>query len=86
MNQNIYTPGQMRILKQAATIMESAMKTYDVTLRNPDNTRDYLRNKLHAYEHEVFAALWLNNRHQVIDFQVMFQGTVDGAAVYPVKW
>ena len=35
------------------------------------------------HEREVFYAIWLNNQHQVIKHGVLFQGTVDGAAVYP---
>jgi DNA repair protein RadC len=31
----------------------------------------------------VFCALWLNNRHAVIEFDVLFQGTVDGTSVHP---
>ena len=34
-------------------------------------------------EHEIFAVLFLDNRHQVIDYQEMFRGTVDGTSVYP---
>ena len=32
---------------------------------------------------EVFAVLFLDNKHRVIGFEKMFYGTVDGAAVYP---
>ena len=31
----------------------------------------------------IFALLFLDNRHQVIDYQEMFRGTVDGTSVYP---
>lgn len=83
MNQDIYTAGELRIIKQANTIMERKMRGYDVTLRAPDQTRRYLRNKIGDLPHEVFGALWLNNRHQVIEFEELFKGTIDGAAVYP---
>ena len=33
--------------------------------------------------HEVFGALFLDNRHRVIQVAEMFQGTIDGASVHP---
>ncbi|WP_419606150.1 JAB domain-containing protein, partial [Thiolapillus sp.] len=32
---------------------------------------------------EVFACLFLDNRHRIIAFEELFQGTIDGASVYP---
>ena len=32
---------------------------------------------------EVFAVLWLNNRHHMLAFDEMFYGTIDGASVHP---
>jgi DNA repair protein RadC len=34
-------------------------------------------------EHEVFACLFLDNRHRVIEYQELFRGTIDGASVHP---
>ena len=36
-----------------------------------------------SFEHEVFYALWLDSKHQVLKAQELFRGTVDGASVYP---
>ena len=52
-------------------------------LKNPGMSRDYLQSRLARYEHEVFAALLLDNRHRVIAFTEMFSGTIDGASVHP---
>ena len=52
-------------------------------LSNPNDTKDFLLAQLHAYPHEVFACLFLDNRHQIISFDEMFSGTIDGASVYP---
>jgi DNA repair protein RadC len=52
-------------------------------ISNPRPTRDYLRLHLAPHEHEVFAILFLDNRHRVIEFVPLFRGTVDGASVYP---
>jgi len=52
-------------------------------LENPQSTKNYLSSQLRAYKHEVFAALFLDNRHRVIQFEELFSGTIDGASVYP---
>ncbi len=52
-------------------------------LVNPQATRDYLMARLRNHPQEVFACLFLDNRHRVISFDEMFYGTIDGASVYP---
>jgi DNA repair protein RadC len=52
-------------------------------LDNPDATRRYLLSRLRHLGHEVFACLFLDNRHRVIAFEELFQGTIDGASVHP---
>ncbi len=46
-------------------------------------TRDYLRARFKSCESEVFRCLFLNNQHHVMEFEELFRGTIDGAAVYP---
>ena len=45
--------------------------------------RDSLDNKLAGFEHEVFAVLFLDTRHRLIEYREMFHGTIDSASVYP---
>lgn len=52
-------------------------------LENPESTKNYLASQLRHYTHEVFAGLFLDNRHRVIKFEELFTGTIDGASVYP---
>lgn len=46
-------------------------------------TKQYLHAKLHDYTHEVFACLFLDNRHRLIKFTELFQGTINQAVVHP---
>ena len=39
--------------------------------------------RLRGAHAEVFAVLFLDTRHRVIAFEVLFRGTVDGASVHP---
>jgi len=53
------------------------------SLTSSKDTKDYLKLKLGTLQREVFAVLFLTNQHSVIAYEEMFQGTLDGAAVYP---
>ena len=52
-------------------------------ITSPAHTSRYVVSRLRGRANEVFAALFLDNRHQVIAFEELFQGTVDGASVHP---
>jgi len=52
-------------------------------ITSPHDTRQFLKSQLRDRSYEVFAAIFLDNRHQVIKFEELFRGTIDGASVYP---
>lgn len=53
------------------------------TVSSPEDTKTFLQLRIGHLEHEVFAVLWLDNRHRVIAFEELFRGTIDGASVHP---
>ena len=52
-------------------------------LQNPRDTQNYLIAHLRDLPYEVFACLFLDNQHRVIEFEILFQGTINGASVHP---
>ncbi len=52
-------------------------------LTNPEDTRNYLMAELSGRAYEVFACLFLDNKHRLIKFEELFFGTIDAASVYP---
>jgi len=50
---------------------------------SPGAVRDYLRLQLGAREHEVFAVLFLDAQHRLLQFDEMFRGTLTQTSVYP---
>ena len=71
-----------KIIRRALKILESRM-TYETDFfTNPNDTKNYLRLKLGGNEREVFAVLYLSNRNQLISYEELFFGTVDGASVH----
>jgi DNA repair protein RadC len=52
-------------------------------LTDPAACGTYLRARLRGYAYEVFAGLFLDNRHRPIAFEELFRGSIHGASVYP---
>ncbi|UCE89802.1 MAG: DNA repair protein RadC [Pseudomonadota bacterium] len=52
-------------------------------LTDPGATRAFLTAQLRDHTYEVFACVFLDNRHQVIRFEQLFRGTINGTSVYP---
>ncbi|MCP5152433.1 MAG: DNA repair protein RadC [Chromatiales bacterium] len=52
-------------------------------LASPPDTRAFLQLHLGGRKAEVFGLVYLDNRHRVIAVEELFNGTIDGASVYP---
>lgn len=52
-------------------------------LSNPSDTKQFLKSQLAHQQREVFACLYLDNKHQIIAFEELFFGTIDSASVHP---
>lgn len=52
-------------------------------LTDPRACANYLRARIGGFPYEVFAVLFLDNRHRVLACEEMFRGTIDGASVHP---
>lgn len=52
-------------------------------LCNPEDAGTFLRAQLQDRDREYFAALFLDNANQVIQYEELFVGTVNQCAVYP---
>jgi len=56
---------------------------HNQAITNPADTERYLSARLRDYPYEVFACLFLDTRHRVINYEELFRGTIDGASVHP---
>jgi DNA repair protein RadC len=70
------------VLEMSRRHLESSI-TRGEAFTNANHTMNYLKQRLRAYPHEVFACLFLDNQHRMIAFEELFRGTIDGASVYP---
>ena len=48
-----------------------------------DAAQQALQTLLQDREHELFAALFMDNQHRIITYEELFRGTLDSASVYP---
>lgn len=55
----------------------------DSALESPQVVRDYLKSLLRHEPHEAFGCLFLDSRHRMLAFEVLFRGSIDSASVYP---
>ncbi|MGF1750883.1 MULTISPECIES: RadC family protein [Vibrio] len=52
-------------------------------LQSAEHTKQYLTSMLRDRQREAFYVLFLDNQHRVIADEVMFEGTINAASVYP---
>ena len=52
-------------------------------LESPDAVKSLVALEMRDLEHEIFACLFLDNRHRLISYEALFRGTIDSASVYP---
>lgn len=71
------------IIKLAINILDAQLRTKGDAMTSPEAVRSYLRLQMETEENEVFAVMYLDTQHRLLEFVKMFQGTIDGATVYP---
>lgn len=71
-----------QIIELASSILESSLIRGEA-FTDPMCASDYAQLKIGSLEHEVFAVMFLDNRHRLIAFEEMFRGSINGASVHP---
>ena len=72
------------IIEMATAILSTSLKrSQSDPLSNPATVRAYLKLKLARQRSEMFAVMFLDNRHRMIAFESLFRGTIHGASVHP---
>jgi DNA repair protein RadC len=71
-----------QVVQQALEWLECEVREAPA-LESPAAVRDYLRLKLGDRPHEVFAVMFLDSQHRVIDTVELFRGTLTQTSVYP---
>ena len=80
----LFTQDEKKSLALAADILKSKLtdrKSWELT--SPEMVRFFCKCSLASREREVFAIIFLDNKHRVLGTEELFYGTIDSAAVYP---
>lgn len=70
------------VLDAAERLLEQRL-VRDASLTHPQDAARYLRMRLAKYPYEVFACVFLDNRHRVLAVEELFRGSVAGCSVHP---
>lgn len=70
------------VIEMSRRYFTEQAKVVDV-LSSPELVKNFLKCRLGDEINEVFAIVYLDNRHRVLKYEALFTGTVDGAAIYP---
>lgn len=79
----IYSDYSNQLINEAIQCLEKRMKRISLSLSSTKEVSDYLRLQLADEKNEVFAVLFLANRYGLIQFEKLFQGTINEATIYP---
>ena len=79
-------PAKVALLQAAMELGKRCMEEdlrRQGAINDVESCRQFLMMKMRDHRREVFSVLFLDTRHQVIQFEELFFGTLDGASVHP---
>lgn len=78
-----YRAAQPDEIIEAARVVAGERMRRGAELTDPAASGRFFQDKLAGLEREVFAAVFLDTRHRLIEYVELFHGTIDGAEVHP---
>ncbi len=79
-------PARLALFKGALEVGKRYLDQHYIReepLREPCDVGPLFMSRLRPHPCEVFAALFLDNRHRIITYEELFRGTINAAVVYP---
>jgi DNA repair protein RadC len=71
------------VLERAQALLSQRYRPGAPVLSSPSLTREFLRTRLGARDHETFGLIHLDVRYRLIAVEDLFRGTIDRASVHP---
>ncbi|MEH6466852.1 MAG: DNA repair protein RadC [Porticoccus sp.] len=79
-----YTPAQQSVITKALNLVQERATTEGDFMTSPSQTFDYFKLfYAEKQDREHFALMLLDSQHKVLECNVLFSGTIDGASIYP---
>ena len=75
----------LKVIREAATLYLQETSEEAPLLREPARLSDFWRMRIGHLKHEVFAVAYLDSAHRLLNdgVEILQEGTIDRAAVYP---
>nr|WP_110972532.1 JAB domain-containing protein [Pseudomonas huaxiensis] len=71
------------MIREAISVLEQRLFQRGPELTSLPSAKRFLQLKLAPQKHEVFGVVFLDTRHRVISFEILFHGTIHAAPIYP---
>lgn len=71
------------IIANALNILQGRMQRPGQPMYSPADVNTFLKLQMAAKPNEAFSVLFLDSKHRLLAYEVLFHGTIDGASVYP---
>ena len=78
-----FSAKEREILSKAGRILEMKVRAQSDVLDSPTLVRQWLQVRFSGLEREMFGVLFLDTQNRVIDFEVLFTGTLTQTSVFP---
>ena len=84
-NKTIKLNGNFTLPELMSLIRENAAEYFkrECVITKAADVKNFLKQALAYEEREHFAIMFLDNKHALIKFEIMFSGTIDSSNVYP---
>lgn len=79
----IYLPAPKDMVFSEARRLSGYQLRRGAIIESSASARDAIGQRIGGYPYEMFACLFLDNRHRVLAFEEMFRGTINISTVYP---
>lgn len=76
-------PVKKAIVEQAFQILKEEAEKYTFSVTEPKHALAAIKAMIGGEAIEKFGMIFLTNQHQIIAMETLFEGTIDGASVYP---
>lgn len=72
-----------QLIEQALALLTSRLKEKSITFNSTWTVKSFLRLHLEQKEREHFSVMFLDAQNRLIDYQILFMGSIDSAKVSP---
>lgn len=74
---------QLQAMKEICRRSDFIQLQKEIQITNSQQTYAFLKKRLRDHKNETFAALFLDNQHRIIAYEVLFSGTINTATIHP---